>query len=378
MLESWRPDRDEDGGRMTTTEVAFLCKDKGLDLPILEPTQADQIPPVQVRPVARFADDVKALQILTQMADPPKIRVRPSISSVTALMFGDASGAGFGSSLWIQGSTTIDAKHGTWTRTYSETSSNFWEFHSLVSRLERLSEEGQIKAGSELFIFTDNSTTESAFYCGTSKSKLHFDLVLRLHRLEMQGQLFINVIWIAGTRMIEQGTDGLSRGDLLSGVLAGKDMLDFVPLHRSAEERHPGLVQFLMGTMHALFPALHLDPSGWFDNAFKPGNYVWTPPPSIALEALEQLCESKQVRPKWAHIYMANRWRKKLGRIADVIFSIPTGTEVWDRTQHEPLIVGLIFPLLNCRPWQVKRDRARVDNFVLTLQGLWVSGSPAV
>ena len=39
-------------------------------------------------------------------------------------------------------------------------------------------------------------------------------------------------------RMIEQGTDGLSRGDLLEGVMKGQSMLDFIPLNESAIERH--------------------------------------------------------------------------------------------------------------------------------------------
>jgi hypothetical protein len=35
--------------------------------------------------------------------------------------------------------------------------------------------------------------------------------------------------------MIEQGTDGLSRGDLFTGVMAGEDFLDYIPLDKGAE-----------------------------------------------------------------------------------------------------------------------------------------------
>ncbi|KAL7567716.1 hypothetical protein ACA910_012051 [Epithemia clementina (nom. ined.)] len=91
--------------------------------------------------------------------------------------------------------------------------------------IEALVTKREMPAGSELFVFTDNSTAESAFHRGTSKSKLLFNLVLQLRKLEMRGDLFIHVIWVAGTRMIEQGTDGLSRRDLMNGVLAGGDML---------------------------------------------------------------------------------------------------------------------------------------------------------
>ena len=39
--------------------------------------------------------------------------------------------------------------------------------------------------------------------------------------------------------MILQGADGLSRGDMYEGVMRGDNMLDFIPLHLSAIERHP-------------------------------------------------------------------------------------------------------------------------------------------
>lgn len=46
----------------------------------------------------------------------------------------------------------------------------------------------------------------------------------------MDRHLFLRVIWVAGTRMIEQGTDGFSRGDLENGVATGVNMLTYVPL----------------------------------------------------------------------------------------------------------------------------------------------------
>ncbi|KAL7559821.1 hypothetical protein ACA910_003984 [Epithemia clementina (nom. ined.)] len=226
--------------------------------------------------------------------------------------------------------------------------------------MEVLMKEEELPEGTEVFLFTDNSTAEAAFYKGTSKSKLLFQLVLRLRKLEMEGKLFVHVVWVAGTCMIAQGTDGLSRGDLMNGVLSGQSMLNFVPINKSDEERQPGFLKFLMETMSPFSPT-SLTPNDWFDKAFEPSHYVWIPPPSAALEALEQLCNSKQVRPKNANTFacpalMTNQWRKKLSCIADVMFTVPVGSTVWDIGQHEPVIVVLICPLLHCRPWQVKRD----------------------
>ncbi|KAL7577652.1 hypothetical protein ACA910_015166 [Epithemia clementina (nom. ined.)] len=204
-------------------------------------------------------------------------------------------------------------------------------------------------------------------------------LDLQLRKLEMRGDLFIHVIWVAGTRMIEQGTDGLSRADLMNRVLAGGDMLSFVPLNKTAEERQSGVVQFLMSSTQGCFDFIPLNhPDDWFDKALKPGNFVWIPPPATAREAVEQLCQSKHLCPQGAHIFicpalMTNHWRKRLERIADVVFSVPVGCKLWEREQHEPLIVGLTFPQLDYRPWQVKRDRVSVDELRSALSGLWAS-----
>jgi hypothetical protein len=43
--------------------------------------------------------------------------------------------------------------------------------------LEKYASEGKLQ-GSEIFLFTGNSTTEAAFYSGTSSSKTMFELVI--------------------------------------------------------------------------------------------------------------------------------------------------------------------------------------------------------
>ena len=76
-------------------------------------------------------------------------------------------------------------------------------------------------------------------------SKLLHDLVLRLRRAEMDYGFTLHVVHVAGTRMIEHGTDGLSRGALLEGVMAGRDMLSFVDLALTAIQRHRPLLEFV-------------------------------------------------------------------------------------------------------------------------------------
>jgi hypothetical protein len=59
--------------------------------------------------------------------------------------------------------------------------------------------------------------------------------------MKMEGELIVHFVWIAGKRMIAQGTDGLSRGDLSSVVMAGEDFLKYLPLNEMAFDREPRL-----------------------------------------------------------------------------------------------------------------------------------------
>ena len=75
---------------------------------------------------------------------------------------------------------------------------------------------GELK-GMELFVFTDNLVFESVLYKGTSKTPLMFELILRLHQVHMRAELTLHVIHISGTRIIEAGIDGISRGETWEG-----------------------------------------------------------------------------------------------------------------------------------------------------------------
>ena len=97
----------------------------------------------------------------------------------------------------------------------------------------------------ELFLFTDNSTVEAVFYRGTLSNRKLFNLILQLQWLKMKGDLVLHLIHMAGTPMKDQGIDGLSRGDLLEGVIKGNDFLSYIPIHHSACECSPDLAAWL-------------------------------------------------------------------------------------------------------------------------------------
>ena len=158
-----------------------------------------------------------------------------------------------------------------------ERSSNWREAQNLVDGLEEALRDHPMQ-GIELFIFTDNSTAEKVFWKGYSTSRELSSIVLRMRKLEMENDLLIHVVHVSGSRMVRQGTDGLSRADLSTGVMEGRRMEDFIPLHLSALDRSSSLRSRLLKESDE-FGWTILDPEGWYDENHKYGNFIWAPPP---------------------------------------------------------------------------------------------------
>jgi hypothetical protein len=237
----------------------------------------------------------------------------------------------------------------------------------LVLGIEKIAKEGELKPGAELFVFTDNSTSERAFDKGTSKSRTLHALVVRLRKLQMEGQLFINFVWISGNQMINQGTDSLSRGDLTSGVMQGDAFLKHIPLREAVGKRHDLFLRWLKEALPGE-EWRHLEPKDWFGKAFEEeqGKFIWTPPPAIADVALEQLCEVRHIHPHASHVFVCptlitGRWKKQLLKISDAMFTLKAGTPLWPQEMLEPVTVCLISPLLSSSPWTMHRTEWLVE-----------------
>ena len=213
--------------------------------------------------------------------------------------FGDASGGGFGASWNKNLSDEVDYRWGVWSYSSSKESSNYRELSNLVDTLLEMSLKGVLN-GVEVFFFTDNATAEAAFFNGTSSSKLLFEQILKLHDIEMKCSCKIHFIHVSGTRMIAQGTDGLSRGDLNEGVMSGREFKAFIPLHRGALERSPLLLNWLTSwiTCHNGLPPESLQPLDWYEKGqdivgwteqeggldlpiLKEGSFIWSPPQGL-------------------------------------------------------------------------------------------------
>jgi hypothetical protein len=241
-------------------------------------------------------------------------------------------------------------------------SSNYRELLNLVMRLEELVEDGTLK-DCEVFIFTDNSTAESVYWKGNSSSKTLFDLMHRLRKLEMKGELLLHMVHVAGTRMMEEGADGSSRGDHTAGVMSGKSVLKFVPLQISAPDAEPKLVDWFRSCWDfKRGPLEHLTPEGWFSAGMEQGNFLWTPAPAAADVAGEQMARAIHKHPYSCHMFVAPRlmtarWRRRVAKLADFRFTLDAGFEHWKKGRHEPLLIFVCLPLSVHSPWKLRGCR---------------------
>ncbi|KAI2498993.1 hypothetical protein MHU86_15497 [Fragilaria crotonensis] len=187
----------------------------------------------------------------------------------------------------------------------------------------------------------------------------------------------INVFHIAGTRMIAQGTDGVSRGFLGQGVMDGEAMSAFVPIHLSAIERSAqDLVPWIR--RWAGNEAILLDEMGWFEKGhdvegWKTGSdgfcrpvlveqartYIWAPAPIAAEVALSEMRKARIKRQRACHIFVCprlctNQWLRHLFKAADFVFEVPVGSNMWCHSMHEPLLIGILFPFIRVKPWQLR------------------------
>ena len=361
-LEMWRPNRDEDGWKIVRPASQLGPSEHG-------------DPPKFVNAAPRLANDMEALRFLFSSKEPPRRKVRGTTVVEVFYGFGDASKTGFCTNFQID--EEIQYRYGHWCDATSEESSNYRELKNLVDGLEQQVKSGRI-VGAEVFLFTDNSTAESVYYRGNSSSRKLFELMLRLRKLEMDATLILHVIHVAGTRMIEEGGDGGSRGDLTQGVMAGKPILEYIPLHLSAFERDSNLEAWVRSWWDIeRGPLTTLRPEGWFEEGQLEGNFLWVPPPAAADVVVEQLGEARHKRPNCLHItivprLMTSRWRKGLLKESDLEIVVPVGSDVWSKQMHEPVLMFISFPLCRHPPWSL-RGTDYLESFRRKLRSMWES-----
>lgn len=392
-LNSWRFDRDESGWKLGKRHWEAIAVEEWDDQArwqeVRELRKNGIQNPERVKMMTQMMKDVKFLKAMCESEIPSRRLIRGVKIARIIYGFGDASGAGFGAS-WMEGrdlfsstegkeerGTGIKYRFGRWGNDGEGTSSNFRELCNLVDVLEAMGRNGEL-AGVEVFLFTDNSTAEAAFNRGSSGSLKLYELIKRVKLLEMFFKARVHVIHVAGSRMIQQGTDGLSRGCLMEGVMKGESILSFIPLHQTAIERSRSLVEWLQETYDEQGRSMLtvLEAVDWFvkgqdiiggvrnvDGCWVPeygtGQFIWAPPPCIAVRCMEELRRARHKRQVSTHVFICPKimtvdWQRHLYKSADVVLTLNPGHPAWDNTQHEPLLIGFYFPYLRYEPWQLK------------------------
>ena len=334
--------------------------------------------PLLVSPVPQFQSYLKVLQKIFNEPLPPVVRVRSAGCMVIVYGFVDASGSGFGSTMCIKGK--IKYRIGTWSSNEDKNSSNWREFENLVCEVKQAGERGWLEA-TTVVLATDNQVVEACLHKGNSSSQKLFNLVVRLKLAEMKYGMKILVTHVSGNRMKAQGTDGVSRGSLRSGVTVGEEMIEYCPWGKDPLHVSPLLKTWLESWLGK--NTIFLTPKDWYTRGhdidggsynekrfwypkYRKGIYVWSPPPAAADACLEELRKARMKRKASMHIViiqnlMTPTWLKQLYKAADCIFTIPACHDFWPAKNFESLSVAILFPYLPYRPFQLKSTPKMLD-----------------
>ena len=154
-------------------------------------------------------------------------------------------------------------------------------------------------------------------------------------------------------------------------------MMSFVPLHLGASDVEPSLKTWVkwvnswackLGKQSVEWLAAE----DWFERghdiqgfkrnidgrtipSYQEGTFVWTPPPSAARKALEELRQARHKRQKAAHFFivpslMTPEWNSQLYITADLILNVTAKTSFWSSMNHESLTIAICFPFLTREP----------------------------
>jgi hypothetical protein len=166
-IDGWRSNQDANGWRLPASELAKVMVKDGDAW--IERSGCREVHTL-VWSVPWLEVDIRALEVLSKPPEPPLRPVCCRESGTVLYGFGDASGQAFGSTFQIGDKIHYQYGQGP-AKVTEEESSNWRELGNLVGFVTTMVEERDLR-GFELFIFTDNSTAENAFWKGTSTHPL--------------------------------------------------------------------------------------------------------------------------------------------------------------------------------------------------------------
>jgi hypothetical protein len=133
--------------------------------------------------------------------------------SLTAA-WGDGSGTGTGGTdEALEAKGKIGTWMGTWAPHVRHHDSNWKELRTLLWTLERARKKNHsLLRGGTFFYFTDNSSVYYIIKGGSSKNSELHQLARNIKIMEIELQCRLEPVHVPGVLMIDEGTDGLSRG----------------------------------------------------------------------------------------------------------------------------------------------------------------------
>jgi hypothetical protein len=182
-------------------------------------------------------------------------------------------------------------------------SSNWKELATLRLTLDRLPEEDPHSVkGTTVFYFTDNSTVYWIAASGSSASPHLHALIEDIRLLEMKLGCHLQVIHVPGLVMIQQGTDGLSRGIWMTSLQGLEDSRRLTQAVFDPVPYDPDLVTPYLQNLHDWgYPCSNWrycdwqqtwNPSRGFDRLS-----VWFPPPKVARQVISFVLETWVEKP---------------------------------------------------------------------------------
>ena len=247
-MNSWRPNRDDEDWKVTDIRWRLILLDR-LDRGLMSTKEFedkwadDPGAPVMVTASPRLSSDVDALAAIMAPEVVPRVSIRSKTILSVIYGFGDASGTGLAATFTC--GRGFNYRIGVWGTPDESESSNWKEFTNVVESLEERSRRKGTWRMPKCSCSRTISTVEACSQKGSSTSPNLLALVVRLRSMATRYNVRVNVFHVAGTRMIAQGTDGVSRGYLALGIMAEEAMSSFIPIHQSALERSNTLLPWL-------------------------------------------------------------------------------------------------------------------------------------
>jgi hypothetical protein len=184
---------------------------------------------------------------------------------------------------------------GAWLPSALKRTSNWKELNTLLLTLQQLIRDPKLAAvvaGTTVFYFTDNVVTYYISHSGSTGIKPLHRLIMKIKDLERLLQVRLEVVHVPGDIMIDQGTDGLSRGLWMAetsfdrpGRAFTKSVFDPVLAHHEL----PLWVQQQCGAPE--LPVLQDWTTKWAASTVLHTFGLWLPPPTLAQQLLYFLLE---------------------------------------------------------------------------------------